>query len=157
MNCWKGISGEKRAGDLSMKNRFAAFLSRLAVFMSGRYGVDELSHFMSVVCLIFLVLSFFRPLRFLIFAALAVTLLSSYRIYSKNIGKRHAEREFYLKIRNALTRRFRLAGSEFRDRKTHRYFTCPYCGATMRITNPGKKHTVSIRCAKCGKHFEKRT
>lgn len=140
-----------------MKRFFNGVIDGIRRFMYGRYGADELSQLMSGVSLALLLLSFMPELRFLFYPALFLTVISTIRSFSRNIAKRAEEREVYLKVRNAVIKRFRLMKSEFRDRKTHRYFTCPYCGATMRIVNPGKKRQITIRCAKCGRSFDKET
>ena len=151
------FSAYKCCEEYILKRLFDSLTDKIRNFMYGRYGADELSQLMSGVSLVLLLLSFVRELRLLIYPALLLTVLSTMRSFSKNTGKRYREREVYLKARNAVLKRFKLMGSEFRDRKTHRYFTCPYCGATMRIVNPGKKRLITIHCAKCGRSFDKET
>ena len=67
-------------------------------FMYGRYGVDQLSRFMLVVIFILCVLSLFVRGSFMSFLILLLIILTYYRMFSKNIYKRAAENEKYLKF-----------------------------------------------------------
>mgnify|MGYP000590459502 CR=1 FL=1 len=66
--------------------------------MYGRYGVDQLSRFMLVVIFILCVLSLFIKGSFMSLLILVLIILTYYRMFSKNIYKRAAENEKYLKF-----------------------------------------------------------
>ncbi|MCQ2428448.1 MAG: hypothetical protein MJ137_08655 [Clostridia bacterium] len=123
----------------------------------GAYGEDELNRFMMWTELVCILLAFFRPLRFLYFAVLALIAYSWFRTLSRNIAARNKERQAFLRVRNSVKGFFRLQKDRWRDRNTHRYYRCPECRAVVRITKPGRGRSITITCPKCGKKFDKRT
>ncbi len=128
------------------------FRERLARFMYGRYGADQLGRALLWVYLaLALGAVFFKPLNFL---ALVLLVWILFRIFSKNIYKRQMENQKYLRFAGKVKGWFSLQKNKVRDRKTHRYRTCPYCKATLRLPNKKGKHTVC--CPKCRKDFEVR-
>lgn len=141
-----------------MKRLLQSVGYKLRAFMQGRYGTDELSHFLSVTGLILFLLSCLIPPLFLLyFPALALLIWSWVRSLSKNICKRQRERDKYLAIRGKIKQKFKLWKNMWSERKTHRYYKCPHCKATLRIANPGKGRTISITCPKCHGSIEKKT
>ncbi len=126
------------------------FRERVARFMVGRYGVDQLSKALLWVYLACAVMAiFFEPFYL---AALALVVWMFFRVFSKNIYKRQSENQKYLQISGKVTGWFRLQKKKFSERKTHRYRTCPHCKATLRLPNKKGKHTVC--CPKCKKDFD---
>ena len=140
-----------------MKNFFSRIADGLRRFSYGRYGMDELSFFLSIATLVLIVLSFFPHLGFLSIPAILIAAWSTFRMLSKNIYRRRAERDIYMKIRKAVLGKIDLWKCRWRDRKTHRYYTCPHCKAVTRITNPGRGRRITIHCPKCGQSFDKKT
>ncbi|HOQ07276.1 MAG TPA: hypothetical protein PK127_02970 [Clostridiales bacterium] len=130
---------------------------KIGRFMYGRYGYDELSRFISVSGLVMLFLSLVPFLRLLYFLALALLIWTWYRAFSRNIYKRQAERQKYLELRYRVTGSFSLWRNMWRERKTHKYFRCPYCRATVRTRRPGKGKKIAVNCPKCGREFIKKT
>ncbi len=125
------------------------FRERLARFMYGRYGADQLGRALLWVYLAVVIAAiFFRPLYFL---ALALVGWMLFRIFSKNIYKRQQENQKYLRFSGKFKGWFGLQKNKFRDRKTHRYRKCPHCRATLRLPNKKGKHTVC--CPKCRRDF----
>lgn len=126
--------------------------------MQGRYGMDELSYFLSTAGLVLCLLSIlFRSLSILYLPALALMIWAWYRSFSKNIYKRQRERNRYLEIRQAIQRKITLVKNMWRDRKTHRYYKCPNCKAVVRIPKPPKGKNIEITCHRCHQSFNKRT
>jgi hypothetical protein len=125
------------------------FKERLARFMYGRYGADQMGRALLWVYLAVAVASiFYRPL-YLVALALVVWLL--FRVFSKNVYKRQMENQKYLKLEGKIKGLITLQKNKLRDRKTHRYRKCPHCKATLRLPNKKGKHTVC--CPKCRKDF----
>lgn len=118
-------------------------------WMQGRYGYDELSRFLALLSIVFLVLSFIRPLWFMYFLALACLGWVVFRCYSKNITKRIIERENFLKITEKPRKFFSLQKMKWKDRKIYKYFKCSSCGANLRV--PKGKGKIEITCPKCHK------
>jgi len=126
-------------------------------FMRGRYGYDELFRFLTATGLLLMLLSFLPHLYFLYVFGAALMILACARSLSKNILKRQMKRSNYLNFKNRILQKLRLARSRWRDRKIYRYYKCPNCKVTVRISNPGKRRRIEIACPKCGAKFEKRT
>ena len=84
-------------------------------FMSGRYGVDPFSQFLSTAALILVILGLFLPgpLRLLGWLGWAALIYSYYRIFSRNIPKRAAENRWFLAQRYAVQQRFASARTRF--------------------------------------------
>ncbi len=60
-------------------------------FMSGRYGVDELSRFSMMVLLILLILSVFIRNPVIDCIIVALLIISYFRMFSRNVQKRYQE------------------------------------------------------------------
>lgn len=141
-----------------MKRFFYNLQYKLQCFMRGRYGNDELSRFVLIVALIFLIAANFIPKTGLLsLPAFLLIIWSWFRMLSKNIWKRQKERDQYLAIRGKISQKFRLVKNRWRERKTHRYYKCPNCKTTVRISKPPKHKKISITCPNCKKEFIKRT
>ena len=69
---------------------------KMQQWMQGRYGHDELNAAACILSLLLIICSFIPSLRFLFLPALALLLWSCFRCYSKNLGKRRAERDAFL-------------------------------------------------------------
>ena len=119
-------------------------------FMSGRYGSDQFSMFLSISALVLLVLGIFLS-GILYYIGLAVLLYSYYRMFSRNIQKRYAENQWYLARSSAVRGWFDRLRTRFAQRGTYRYFKCPHCKQAIRI--PKGRGRVSITCPKCGTQF----
>ena len=55
-------------------------------FMQGRYGVDQLNRFLSLACLVLIVVQLFLPVRILWWLALAGLALMYFRMFSPSIS-----------------------------------------------------------------------
>ncbi|MEE0968367.1 MAG: zf-TFIIB domain-containing protein [Clostridia bacterium] len=128
------------------------FRDRLVRFMYGRYGADELYKFLTVLFYILFIINIF--LRSAVMSALILVLLAyaTFRVFSRNIYRRRAENEKYLKIKSSVKGFFKLRRDKWRDRNTHVYKKCPKCRATLRF--PKKKGIHTARCPKCGESFQ---
>ena len=138
---------------------------RLRKFMEGRYGADELNRFLTVcgwvLLLIGFVLSWIDAPAARIAGSLLVTLswallvYSLFRTFSKRTRERAAENYKYFVCKNKVLNRFRRLRTRWQDRKTHRYFRCPQCRATVRV--PRGKGKIRITCPKCKHQFVKKS
>lgn len=127
-------------------------------FMSGRYGGDAFSNFLSLAALVVVVLGLFIPGLFgmlLGWLGWAVLIYSYYRIFSRNIPRRAAENRWFLAQRYAVQQRFAGARTRFAQRKVYRYFRCPRCRQQLRV--PRGRGRISITCPKCGTSFIKKS
>jgi len=143
-----------------MKQALAQFKEKVNLFMSGRYGDDQLNRTLviawSITLLVSLALSFFgADFIFLIIIdaiCLIFASLVAFRFLSKNIFKRSAENDRFLKIKYGITEFFKLQKLRWKERKTHLYKKCPHCKKVMRLPRVNGKHTVC--CPMCSNTYK---
>lgn len=138
-----------------MKNWFQKLGYKLASFMYGRYGADELNKFLLVLALILMIVSWIPRLGIVYLLALAVMVWSLFRTFSRKFEKRRRELECYLKIKKPIANFFKLQRNKWRDRKTHVYFKCKKCKAVLRV--PKGKGSIVVICTRCKDRIEKET
>lgn len=138
-----------------MKQYLMKALAWLRRFMTGRYGPDELTAAIVILGCVFTFLSNFRPLRFMYFIGMLVMAVAIWRTLSKNIDARIRERMWFLRVIEKPKAEFKLLSNVIRDRKTHKYFKCKNCGASLRV--PRGKGKISVTCPKCRVKTEKKT
>lgn len=128
---------------------------KLRRFMTGRYGVDQLSRLYLVLTLVLLVLSMITKLP--IFYGLAIILLiyMYYRMFSKNITKMYAQNQKYLNMRYQIVVKWNNAKKHFAQRKEYRFYRCPKCHQKVRV--PRGKGKICITCPKCRNEFIKKS
>lgn len=135
-----------------MKRWLQRLRGKMQAWMYGRYGIDELSNFLSIAVLVCVFISLFIPLLYPI--ALIMLIWSMFRSFSRNLEKRQKERETYLKYTGKVKQSFKRRKNMWRDRKTHRYYKCPSCKNWLRVPK-GKGH-IEITCPVCkGKMIRK--
>lgn len=131
---------------------------KFAKFMYGRYGMDELSKFLSYVGLILLLLSVFlgQTVRTAAFVIAVLIIGATYfRTFSKKYEKRRAENVKFLAFKKPVSDFFKLRRDMWKQRKTFKFFKCPSCKAVLRV--PKGKGKIRVVCKKCGTAFEKKT
>lgn len=128
---------------------------RLNRFMQGRYGQDQFSRFLLLVCMVFLILSFFIRIPGLSLLVLLVLGYVYFRMLSRNVSARYAENQKYLELKERVTGFFKGAGRRGMRQGDHMIFRCPKCSQKIRI--PCGKGMVEITCPKCRTKFRKRT
>lgn len=138
-----------------MKDFFMKALAALRRFMWGRYGPDELTAAIVLLSCVFTFLSNFRSLRWLYFIAMALIAVGVWRTLSRNIDARSRERMKFLQIIEGPKQNLKYLSNKIRDRKTHCYFKCKNCGATLRI--PKGKGKINVTCPKCSVKTQKKT
>jgi hypothetical protein len=130
-----------------MKNFFQKINIQMQQWMTGRYGMDELSAVISIVVLIGLILACFPKLRLMCIPTLILWAWSIFRCYSKNLDKRRKERDTYLRIVSRVRSWFSVKKKAWHERKTHRYYRCKQCHAVLRV--PKGKGKIKITCPHC--------
>ena len=133
--------------------------------MIGRYGADELNKFLIICGWALLLMGFVLSGidstvtvslgSALVTISWAVLIFSIFRTLSKNTSRRAAENYKYFTYKNKVLRWWKGIKARWQDRKTHRYFRCPQCKATVRV--PRGKGTIRITCPKCKNQFVKKT
>ncbi len=134
------------------------FRERIARFMQGRNGPDPLSRFFSIISIIVLIAAnIVHALgakvagSALWWLALALMVVSCFRIFSKDVTRRYRENVRYLNLRDRALGYLRREISHFKQLKTHRFFKCPKC--RQRVRTPRGKGKIRIACPKCGASF----
>ena len=129
--------------------------NRLRAFLSGRYGIDQLS-----IALIVPALAACFAARFALYwplTALSLVLygLALWRMFSRNFTARRAENARFMKTVNSVRGFFMRMRARVQSRKSYRFFKCPGCKNTLRV--PRGRGKIRITCPKCGERFEKKT
>lgn len=124
-------------------------------FMQGRYGSDQLSNFLLGLTFVLVIINMF--LRFPILSILVVGLIVYvyFRTFSRNISKRYAENQAFLKVFGRWIRFFQKQKNLMKQRKTHHIYSCPGCKQKIRV--PKGKGKICIRCPKCRTEFVKKS
>lgn len=132
---------------------------KIAKWMSGRNGMDELARAETILILVPLLLSLFVShwLISLLLAALVVGLWVHifFRVFSKNVMKRYEENQKFLDARYQMTVKWNRKKKQFAQRKTHRFFYCPNCKQEVRV--PKGHGRIRITCPKCRTEFVRRS
>ena len=128
---------------------------RFSKFMQGRYGVDSLSRFLSIVLLVIIILGMFIRIPLSGTITLVILVILYWRMFSRNIPKRYEENQKFLQIRDKLLGRFSDFGSNMSQMKDYHIYKCPRCNQKIRIPR-GKGH-IMVRCPRCGYEFHKKS
>ena len=133
---------------------------RLQRFMTGRYGSDQLSRFLSFVSLALLAVYLFTGWWATYIIAFAVILLNLFRTLSRNTAKRYEENSRFLVLKYKFLNLFKkgnrtAGGTRAKADPNFKIFKCPGCSQKVRV--PKGKGKISITCPKCGREFIKRT
>lgn len=123
-------------------------------FMMGRYGNDEYNIFLVILSIGLSLLSRVPYLFVLYFVSLGLLAFAVFRICSRNISKRYEERTKFLKIKNKFTAFCKVRSEAFRNRKTHKYFRCKKCKASIRVPKGAGK--IEVTCPRCRYKFIKK-
>lgn len=128
---------------------------RLAQWMQGRYGIDELSQALMIFGCALVVINFFVGNGIVSTIALLCFVLAIFRIYSRNFAARARELEKYQELMQKPKAWWRLTNKRYENRKTTLYFKCKGCGAILNV--PRGKGKLLVTCPKCGTKVEKRS
>lgn len=127
---------------------------RLARFMAGRNGNDQLNIFLLVVDLILLLLASFLPKSIGRVLYPLVLLLLGYiyfRMFSRNVYRRRDENGKYMRLKLRINNWFHIRRERWVQRRDYKFFTCPSCRTTLRV--PRGHGRIKIVCRKCGSSF----
>ncbi|MBS5956447.1 hypothetical protein [Lacrimispora xylanolytica] len=131
------------------------FRERFSRFMIGRYGADKLSRFLIGFTFALIVAGIFIRSYWVDIAALFLMVLSYFRMFSRNIGKRFEENQKFERISFRVTEFFKKWRFKFQQMRQYHIYKCPSCGQKIRI--PRGKGKVSVHCPKCSTDFIKKS
>ncbi len=120
-------------------------------FMIGRYGPDQLNMAMLIVSLVFYLLGGITRIGWLNLIGLFILIMTFIRMLSRNIAKRRAENDRFLRFWWPLRQKIKFQISKFRENKSYKFFKCPACHNVLRV--PRGKGKIKITCPKCGERF----
>ncbi|WP_010252152.1 hypothetical protein [Acetivibrio cellulolyticus] len=127
---------------------------KLARFMYGRYGMDELSYALFVTYFVLLFANIFIHTKIFSILMFAVVFVMVFRTFSRNIYKRRMENEKFMKIWKPVKSKGSLTVRRIKEIKTRRFRKCPNCKSVLRLPRKTGKHTVNCPC--CHNEFELR-
>lgn len=128
---------------------------RMARFMQGRYGNDQLNNFLLGLSLALIIIDLFARTHVMYFLGILCLVWSYVRMFSRRIGKRSAENRWYLSrtqgIRNFFAKKKRLRAMK----KAYHLCKCPSCRQQIRV--PKGKGQLEVTCPKCRCVFRTRS
>ena len=124
-------------------------------FMQGRYGADQMGQMLSAVSMVFLIISLFSRNQAWFLLAVIGIVYNYFRMFSKNISKRYAENQKYLKMTVGIRRKLASWKSQLAQRKIDHIYRCPGCKQKIRV--PRGRGKIEIRCPKCNTRFVKKS
>lgn len=124
-------------------------------FMQGRYGADQMGQMLSAVSMVFLIISLFSRNQAWFLLAVIGIVYNYFRMFSKNISKRYAENQKYLKMTAEIRRKLASWKSQLAQRKIYHIYRCPGCKQKIRV--PRGRGKIEIRCPKCNTRFVKKS
>lgn len=127
---------------------------RLARFMAGRNGNDQLNIFLLVLDLVLLLLASFLPKgigRFLYPLVLVLLGYIYFRMLSRNVYRRRDENGKYMRLKLKISNWGHIRRERWVQRRDYKFFTCPSCKTTLRV--PRGHGRIKIVCRKCGSSF----
>lgn len=126
------------------------FLSKIARFMYGRYGTDELNHFLLYLYVFCFIINLFCRQIWIFFLEIILIFILFFRTLSKNISAREKEKQVFLKIKNGIRKPFETIIKNLKD-KNHIYKKCHHCKTILRLPLPMKRGIKHTNCPKCKK------
>lgn len=132
-------------------------MDRFRQFMIGRYGSDQLNIALLVVYLIMSILLSFTGSIIVLVISYVLMVIIFFRMFSRNIAKRYAENQKFMKLYGPIRNRISRGKTNRRPKtdKNHKIFQCGKCGQMIRV--PKGKGKIAITCPSCKQEFIKRT
>ena len=105
--------------------------------------------------MVFLIISLFSRNQAWFLLAVIGIVYNYFRMFSKNISKRYAENQKYLKMTAGIRRKLASWKSQLAQRKIYHIYRCPGCKQKIRV--PRGRGKIEIRCPKCNTRFVKKS
>ena len=128
---------------------------RLAIFMQGRHGPDNLGMFTLLSGLVSSLLGSFTGIGLFSLVGFALYVTTVFRMLSRNNTKRSEENRKYID----LTSNWKLKSSQFikrmKNSKDYKYFKCPNCKVLLRMKRGSGERDIT--CVRCGHQFKQKS
>ena len=131
------------------------FRERMARFMYGRYGNDQLSRLYLCLAMGCFIVYVFTRFNLIYLAGLLLMIYGLYRAFSKDISKMSAQNQKYLTWRYQRIAEFQNTKKHWAQRKEYCFFKCPSCRQKVRV--PRGRGRIAITCPKCSTEFIKKS
>ena len=138
----------KRKREMHMKQK-------LQQFMTGRYGVDQLSKIYLGITFVLLILSMFTRVGFFYLFAIVLLIYTYYRMFSRNVSKMYNQNQKFLNFRYRMGVKWNQYKVRRSQRAIYRFYKCPSCKQRVRV--PKGKGKICITCPKCRTEFVKKS
>ena len=124
-------------------------------FMTGRYGVDQLSNLILILSIILMIIGGTGKIQLLSYIGMALLLYNYYRVFSKDLNRRYQENMVYLRYTNNVRSKVNGLKNRLKQSRTHKFFKCPSCSKQLKV--PKGKGKINITCPHCKEKFEARS
>lgn len=129
-----------------------SFQERIAQWMTGRNGTDELAMACVWLALILYIVALVSRVVFINFVSLALLVYAWLRMTSRSVEARRRENYLFLSKIGPLGPWLRNPVAAFQEARAYKHFKCPECGQRMRV--PRRRGRLRVRCPKCQHRFE---
>lgn len=135
---------------------FYRLRNSLMRFMAGRYGTDKLNRVLFGAYMVLWVMQMFLRRGMvgwvLSVVGTVVAVVLVWRTLSRDIPRRQAENERFIRVWTPIAAWFRQQFTRLRDIRRWRYRTCPYCAARLRL--PIRRGRRTVTCSRCHSQFK---
>ena len=128
---------------------------RFREFMVGRYGPDQLNIVLFVCALAARLIATVSGLFLFSLLSYMLMIMAFFRMLSRNIQKRRAENDVFLRFWGPFRHKFRSYKDRAAGSREYKFFRCPNCKNMLRV--PKGKGRIQVTCPKCGERFEKKS
>lgn len=126
-------------------------MNKIIKFLYGRYGIDDLYKLFIFFYFLLFVINIFVKSNIISYIEILLIFIILFRSLSKNIRQRKKENDFYLNIKNIISKKFKLFKTIIEERNSKLYKRCPKCKNMLRL--PLKKGTHTVKCPTCSNKF----
>lgn len=127
-------------------------INKIQRFMIGRYGADELYHFLLKSYIFLIIINLFVNSKILTLLELMIIVFMFYRLFSKNCYQRRKENKKFLEIKGSILVPFQSIKRNIKD-KDNVYKKCHHCKTTLRLPVPMKRGVKHAKCPNCKKRI----
>ena len=124
---------------------------RIASFMLGRHGPDNLGMFTLIAGLVCSILGSLTGIGLLSLIGFALYVWTLFRMFSKNNEKRWEENRKYIELSSNWKTKYRQFINRTKNRKEYKYFKCPNCKLLLRVKRGSGEREIT--CARCEHKF----
>jgi hypothetical protein len=126
--------------------------NRLAQWLEGRNGTDELAMACVWLAIVLYILSLILHSAIPTWIALVLLVYAALRMSSRSIAARRRENRLFLSKVGPLGSWLRNPVEAATEAKSYKHLTCPSCGQKLRV--PRGRGKMRVTCPKCHESFD---